>query len=436
MEKDFEKLNSIPKGTTDYYGREARIRDYVLGKIEKIYKKYGFESLVTPIIENAEVFHGYHGEGEKLLFNLKDKKDESYVLKYDSTVPLARVVSMYDDILLPYKRYQLQQSYRDDDVDKGHFREFIQCDGDTVGCKSLSSDAEYIMIAHDGLKELGFEDFTIRLNHRKLIKAIAKKSGLTRDEDVLEIQRAIDYADKIIKNGVQGVKKDLEKRNINDKVIDVIIDLVNISNESTSVNDNLDRIENYFEGEENAKQGIDELRCITSILPNDVLSKTKIDFLLARGADYYTGFILEAVINNVELGAVLGGGRYDDLVQAFSNKSIPAVGMAFGMERLIVAMKELNLDKNIDLENPRMLLYINGELDRKIMTFTQKIREKYNVSLITSEDLTKEEAKNYCKGNNIDIFADYYSEKDIRIEKINKNENYYRKVKKFIKQMD
>ncbi len=435
MGKDLEKLNSIPKGTTDYYGREAKLRDYVLGKIQKNYKKYGFESLYTPIIENAEVFHGFHGEGEKLLFNLKDRDNENYVLKYDSTVPLARVVSMHDDISLPYKRYQLQQSYRDDEIDKGHFREFIQCDGDVVGCNSLATDAEFVMLSYDGLKELGFENFTIRLNHRAIIKAIAEKSGLMNKEDTLEIQRAIDYADKVIKNGTEGIRSDLEKRNINGKVINIIIDLVDISNNSKDINDNLDKIDNYFQGNENAKKGVDELREITSLIPDSVLDKTKIDFTLARGADYYTGFIIEAVINDLKLGAVLGGGRYDNLVEAFNNKKIPAVGMAFGMERIIVAMKELGLDKAIDIENPKFMLYANDKIDKTLMDLTKKLREKYDVSLITSEDLSLEEAKEYCKNTGVDLFARYDKENGISVEKIKNNDDYYHNVKKYVKEL-
>lgn len=175
--------NTIPLGTSDVFGFDARIKDYVLDKIKCVYERYGFEPLYTPILENAEVFNGHHGEGEKLLFKLTDKSNEELVLKYDSTVPLARVVSMYHEIQKPYKRYQLQQSFRYDDVDKGHFREFIQCDGDIVGTESLLADAEITMIAHDGLAEIGFTNFTIRLNHRKIIQGLQKNQEYFQKED-------------------------------------------------------------------------------------------------------------------------------------------------------------------------------------------------------------------------------------------------------------
>ena len=327
-----EVANSIPLGTSDVKGFDARVKDYVLGKIKEVYENYGFEPLYTPIIENAEVFNGHHGEGEKLLFKLKDKQGMDLVLKYDSTVPLARVISMYPEIQKPYKRYQLQESFRDDDVDKGHFREFVQCDGDVVGANTLLADAEIIMIAYDGLDKIGFSDFTIRINHRKIIQGIAEKAGIYSDSGFIKIQRAIDYADKIIKNGVAGIKQDLEKRNVSDTVINVICDLVNIVTEDPF--ETLDKIQGYLADSNSALEGIQELREILTYIPSKVLSKVKIDFTLARGADYYTGFIIESIINNIELGAVLGGGRFDNLVEAFCDEKVPAVGMAFGLERI------------------------------------------------------------------------------------------------------
>ena len=412
-----EKNNSIPKGSVDYYGKEACLRDYVLSCIESIYKKYGFEALYTPIIENEEVFKGHHGEGEKLLFKLRDKNGEKYVLKYDSTVPLARVISMHNDIELPYKRFQLQQSYRDDEVDKGHYREFIQCDGDIVGSYSPVADAEIIMIAHDGLEKLGFSDYTIRLNHRKLIQAIAYKANMTKKEDVIQIQRAIDYADKILKNGVEGIKHDLEQRHIDEKVINIIIDLVKISNNNCKLDKILDDIQKYFSNIKEAEEGILELKQIINILPEKIKDKCSIDFTLARGADYYTGFIIEAVINNIKLGAVLGGGRYDDLVSAFSEKSIPAVGMAFGMERLIVAMKELNLDNLISYNN-KIILYINEEDSIKAIDLANKLRDKYDVSIISSKDIPEESIENYCKSSTAQFLCKLKDDENVEVKKI------------------
>lgn len=375
-----EIANNIPVGTSDVKGFDARVKDYVLGKIKEVYENYGFEPLYTPIIENAEVFNGHHGEGEKLLFKLKDKQGMELVLKYDSTVPLARVISMYPEIQKPYKRYQLQESFRDDDVDKGHFREFVQCDGDVVGATTLLADAEIIMIAYDGLNKIGFSDFTIRINHRKIIQGIAEKAGIYSDSGFIKIQRAIDYADKIIKNGVAGIKQDLEKRNVSDIVINVICDLVNIVTEDPF--ETLNKIQGYLADSNSALEGIQELREILTYIPSKVLSKVKIDFTLARGADYYTGFIIESVINNIELGAVLGGGRFDNLVEAFCDERVPAVGMAFGLERIITAMKELELTDKLEIYPKKVIILDNSELQYDIIKCSSILRERFDVSIL------------------------------------------------------
>lgn len=431
-EKVQEFKKCIPLGSTDYYGKNARLRDYVLKNIEKIYQRYGFEPLYTPIVENAEVFNGHHGEGEKLLFKLTDHDKKEYVLKYDSTVPLARVVSMYGDIPLPYKRFQLQQSFRDDEVDKGHYREFIQCDGDIVGSKSLTSDAEIVEIAYYGLSQLGFENFTIRINHRQIIKAIANKAHIYDKNGLLDIQRAIDYADKVIKNGVSGIESDLKRRNINSNVIKIILDLINISKESTDINRILDSINHYFNGDTECNNGICELREIVSYLPNEVKEKCSIDFTLARGADYYTGFILEAVLNDIKLGAVLGGGRYDNLVAAFGDKQIPAVGMAFGMERILVALKELGLDNKV-VSNNSIVIYASDKDAKKAIEIVKELRKDYNVNLIFSSDIKRNQIIEYCDKVGASLLGILDEDSNIHIERISADETYYHNVKEKLK---
>ena len=419
MEKNIDKKNSIPVGTTDYYGFEARLRDYVLSVIAEIYQKYGFESLYTPLFENDIVFRGHHGEGEKILFTMKDKLGEPYVLKYDSTVPLARVISMHNDIILPYKRYQLQQSYRDDEIDKGHFREFVQCDGDVVGTDSLITDAEFVQIAYDGLSKLGFNDYTIRLNHRKLIKAIADKANINDKPGLLQIQRAIDLADKVNKGGIKDIEIELKKAGIEDSVVKIILELVLISKSNPEIITKLNKINNYFGvSNHNAKSGTDDLKQIIDYLPDKVKKTINIDFTLARGADYYTGFIIEAVINNLKLGAVLGGGRYDNLVEAFSDKKVPAVGMAFGMERLIVAMKELGLDKRmVKNDDTKLLLYVADDKVDVGAHIAGQLREKYNVSVILESELAIDKIVDYCNNSGFSIIVTPTDEYDYKLYK-------------------
>lgn len=402
--------NTIPIGTSDVIGFDARVKDYVLGKIKNVYEKYGFEPLYTPILENAEVFNGHHGEGEALLFKLNDKQGTELVLKYDSTVPLARVVSMYPEIKKPYKRYQLQESFRDDDVDKGHFREFVQCDGDIVGATTLLADAEIAMIAYDGLAEIGFSDFTIRLNHRKIIHGIAEKSGIFSKEGFLQIQRAIDYADKVIKSGVEGIRQDLKKREIPDTVINTICDLVHKVTDDPF--ETLDRIQGYLADSTVALEGIEDLRKILSYIPENMRNTVRIDFTLARGADYYTGFIIEAVINNIELGAVLGGGRFDNLVEAFCDEKIPAVGMAFGLERIITAMEELELTKQLEISPQKVLVMDNLELQHEIIKCASKLRASFDVSILYGID-DYESTYAYARHCNYGAVIEFKNEKQV-----------------------
>jgi histidyl-tRNA synthetase len=422
-----ELVNRIPIGTNDVIGKDARVRDYIIQNVKNTYERYGFEPLYTPSIENAEVFNGHHGEGEKLLFNFKDKNNQDLVLKYDSTVPLARVVSMHPEIARPYKRYQLQSSFRDDTVDKGHFREFVQLDGDIVGADSLAADAEFAMIAHDVLKSIGFDDFKIRLNHRKLIKGIAEQSDIYDKKGLLEVQRAIDYADKITKNGLTGIRADLERRNVTPKVVDKIVELVSVvSNDSFK---SLDNIEQVMKKSTVAREGIDELREILGCIPSKMHNKVGIDFTLARGADYYTGAILEGVINNIKLGAVLGGGRYDDLVSKFSGEKVSAVGMAFGLERLMIGMRETYIDQKQGIIPPSVVLNYPQSMQKEVMKIANALRENFNVSLNYNET-NEEKAQNYVKVINGSVGISFVNPQNASVTDIGNNVEYFTAVHK------
>jgi len=341
----------IPPGTADIFGAKMRLREHALNVIEHTYKKFGFEPLSTPVLENAIVFDGHHGEGEKLLFNLNDKNGNPLVLRYDLTVPLARVMGMYPQLMRPFKRYQLALSFRDDEPDKGHFREFIQCDADAVGISDLTADAEVIMMAATGLEKIGFGSYVIRVNHRGILKGIAECIG-GYNCDVLKFQRSLDFADKVLKQGIEGIKSDLAEKGFDQRSINLLLPILGLNGDPMHV---LDGIFAMLMDHVSLNQGVSDLRKILSYLPKEIYNHVEIDFTLARGADYYTGFILEGVIPEIPVGAVLGGGRYDNLIAAAGGKSEPAVGMAFGLERIITAMEELSMMVND--ENPTILLF-------------------------------------------------------------------------------
>jgi histidyl-tRNA synthetase len=388
-----------PAGTSEVYGLGARQREGVMEKIRQVYEMHGFEPLHTPILEHSVVFSGHHGEGEKLLFYLHDTNKDLLVLRYDLTVPLARFITSNPDMPRPFKRYQLATVFRDDNVDKGHYREFTQCDGDVVGASSLTADAEILSLAHHGLSVLGFDNFTLRVNHRAIIKGIALKAGIDSREGILEIQRALDFADKVIKQGLSGVERDLFNRNIPEEVVRNVMKVVGISG---NLNEMISSLKEILRDDDIAIGGVCDLEEIFSYLNESVLKDVSIDLTLARGADYYTGFILEGVVNDVSVGAVLGGGRYDDLVAAFDAPHEPAVGMAFGLERILTVMKEKKItcvskqDKvlvasmhaqcKIDAVRSALLLRNNGvytdlccEIEKQAAVFEYAVKRGFNV---------------------------------------------------------
>lgn len=392
-----EKRLKIPLGTADVFGHKMRLRKHALKAIEQTYEQFGFELLSTPIIENAIVFNGHHGEGEKLLFNLKDKQGNDLVLRYDLTVPLARVMAMYPEIPRPFKRYQIAQSFRDDDVDHGHFREFIQCDGDIVGSSDPIIDSEIILIAASGLKKIGFNSFKIRLNHRKIIRALAR--CVSQNCDTIKLQRALDFADKTTKSGLESIRKDFIHRGFTDSEAEKITEIISIKG---SPYETLESLQKIFLSHKEGIEGITELKKIIDYLPEETYKHVSVDLTLARGADYYTGFILEGIIPNVPVGAVLGGGRYDNLMSSAGGNHEPATGMAFGLERIMTAMEDLNV--STDNNNPTILLYTEGSMNpKRMIEKAQKLRAAGFMVDLNNKIKDIEEAEDYAKKRNYPI---------------------------------
>jgi len=349
--------HDIPLGTSEIFGVDMRRRQAVIDTIRSVYETFGFEPLHTPILENAEVFNGHHGEGEKLLFTFTDSQGERLVNRYDLTVPLARFAGSHPEIPRPLKRYQIETVFRDDKPDLGHFREFTQCDGDVVGSACLSADVEVINVAHFGLSKLGFGDFTIRVNHRGIIRAIAEKAGVFDDAGVLMVQRALDFSDKVTKSGIEGIRHDLIDYGAPENVIDTIIEMILLDGDNAL--EKLSAIEHSLSFSGAGRAATSELRTILEMVPDAILDKVSVDLTLARGADYYTGFILEGVTLPVGWGGVGGGGVIKPRVAISGNTPEPAVGMAFGLERILTAMAMLHMIEDIKL--PERVLVVSRE---------------------------------------------------------------------------
>ena len=311
--------------------------------IETTYKKYGFLPIDTPIIELSEVLLAKAGgETEKQIYRFQ-KGDNDLSLRFDLTVPLAKYVAKnYGNLSFPFRRYQIGKVYRGERAQKGRYREFYQCDIDIIGDGELDiiNDAEIPSIIYDIFTNLGFEDFTIRINNRKILNGLFEEIG--QKEQAEEILRIIDKIEKI---GKEAVIEEFEKIGVNSEQINKIIEFIEIEG---TTNEKLEKLEKLNIENETYKQGVKELKeVIKNIKIFGVPEKNfKVDLTIARGLDYYTGTVYETFLNEYrEIGSVCSGGRYENLAEYYTNKKLPGVGVSIGLTRLFYKLNELNIIK-------------------------------------------------------------------------------------------
>jgi histidyl-tRNA synthetase len=331
----------LPKGMRDFLPAEMLRREYVFGIVRDVFHLYGFEPLQTPVLELHETLMGKYGEdAEKLIFHAQHPGGkEELALRYDLTVPLARVVAQYpNEITLPFRRYQLSPVWRAERPQRGRYREFYQCDADIVGVSGTNADAEIVSLVTTVFKRLGFPQFTIKINSRKLLTAIGQYAGVDGDQ-LGELYRSIDKLDKI---GANGVQDELVKRGLSAEVVARMMGLINAD---VPPAERLDFIEDAMGSLPAAQEGIRDLREMAAHMAdlNVPPNVTKFDFTMVRGLGYYTGPIFEASITEPNLGSIMGGGRYDDLVGLFRGDSLATTGMALGIERIIDVIEILGL---------------------------------------------------------------------------------------------
>lgn len=337
------KINPrTPKGFRDFLPSDMIKREYVMDAIRRIFHRYGFEPIQTPVLELNETLYGKYGEdAEQLIYSAshgRSSKDE-VSMRYDLTVPLSRVVGQHESKLtFPFKRYHIAPVWRGERPQKGRYREFYQCDVDIVGVADMVADAEILSLIITVLRELGFPQFSVKINHRKLLTAIGQYSGVP-DEQLADLYRSVDKFDKI---GADGVQKELETRGIETDVVARMMELITSQRPHT---ENLDYLESVMGDIPDAKSAIQELRQVADYLAMMAIPSEfyEFDFTMVRGLGYYTGPIFETVITKPNLGSVTGGGRYDDLIGLFRRESLPTTGTSLGIERIIDLMDELNL---------------------------------------------------------------------------------------------
>jgi histidyl-tRNA synthetase len=331
----------VPKGMRDFLPADMLKRNYVFDIVRDVFHLYGFEPLQTPIIELKETLYGKYGEdAEKLIYSAQHPGGkEEVALRYDLSVPLARVVAQYESqIKLPFKRYQLSPVFRAERPQRGRYREFFQCDADIVGISGMVADAEIISLITTALRRLGFIQFVVKINNRKLLTGMGQYSGVT-DAQLPDLYRSVDKFDKI---GAEGVQKELLERDIAPDAVSRMIELITTRQPGLA---NLDFVEEVMGQIPTAAEGLRELRELAAHLEVAGVppENYEFDFTMVRGLGYYTGPIFETIITEPNLGSVTGGGRYDDLIGMFRKESLPNVGTTLGIERIIDLMDILQL---------------------------------------------------------------------------------------------
>ena len=330
-------------GFMELLPNEQILFDQIKQTIEDSYKTFGFLPIDTPIIELSEVLLAKAGgETEKQIYRF-ERGDTDLSLRFDLTVPLAKYVAKnYGNLSFPFRRYQIGKVYRGEKAQKGRYREFYQCDIDIIGDETLDiiNDAELPSIIYFTFKKLGFDDFTIKINNRKILNGLYESIG--QKDNSVEIMRIIDKIDKI---GVQAVEEELQKLGITEDIIDKIISFIKIDGTS---DEKIDKLEAFDIENEVYKQGVSELKDVVKYVRMFGIQEEnfKVDLTIARGLDYYTGTVYETFLNDYrELGSVCSGGRYENLAENYTNKKLPGVGISIGLTRLFYKLNELNLIK-------------------------------------------------------------------------------------------
>ena len=403
----------IPKGTRDFTSKIMFRRNYIFNKVKSCFERYGYAPIETPAMENIETLTGKYGdEGDRLIFKVlnsgdflsKSNIDENTTskslskeiadkaLRYDLTVPFARyVASNRNDLSFPFKRYQMQNVWRADRPQKGRFREFYQCDADVIGSKSLLNEIELIQLCDDIFSELNVPNINILINNRKILSAMIDL--MSASEIFNEFVIVLDKIDKI---GVDNVKSELIKIGVSDEKIGILDTFLN--------SNNVNELSNILKDSSIGTEGVSEMNYIFDKIEKLNLknSTLKFDVSLARGLNYYTGSIFEVKSNDVEIGSIAGGGRYDDLTSIFGLDNVSGVGISFGIDRIFLVMDELNLfPEDIDISS--RVLFVNfGEVESEFcLSLVKKLRDNnINSELYPSAEKIKKQM-NYANNKGV-----------------------------------
>lgn len=450
---------TLPKGTRDFGPAVMNKRQFIFSTIRSVFQKFGFQPLETPAMENLSTLTGKYGEeGDQLLFKilnngdfLKDVSPEKLEtknsklvttdisekgLRYDLTVPFARYVVMNrHEVSFPFKRYQIQPVWRADRPQKGRYREFYQCDADVVGTNSLLCEAEIVLMIREVFSKLKIDDFTIKINHRGILNGIAEIIGAKGNETSLFV--AIDKLDKI---GVDKVKEELRTRGFAESSITLLFDVLSVKGSTLN---KLAFLAAKFETCPEGQHGLRDMKEVFNLLKQYGADERNVEFdvTLARGLSYYTGCIFEVKINNVAIGSVSGGGRYDNLTQTFGDKeNLSGVGISFGVDRIYDAMEELNLfPKEAQVSSTVLLCHMDENSFYYSLNVLSRLREAGVAAESYPETAKLKKQLDYANKKNIPftivIGSEEMASQQLALKNMESGEQYKLSVDQIIQQL-
>ncbi len=370
------------KGFRDLLPQDAAIKRDTIRILKDTFESFGFQPLETPTIEYKETLLGKYGKNaEKLVYTFKDKGEREVGLRYDLTIPICKVMAMYQNQLpIPFKRYQIQSVFRADKPQRGRFREFTQCDVDIFGVPSPLADGEIVAIIYKALKKLGFKEFVTNINSREILFGILERTGINNKDEQLKVLQIID---KLGKKNKEAVKEDLSR-------------IISLEKTNTIFRE----IENARPNKE-IKEMFNFLKL--SKVPNDFY---KFNPSMVRGLDYYTGAIYETYVSKPKIGSITGGGRYDNLVAQLGGPDITGTGTTIGLERIIETIKENNLWKNLPAKKTLLVTIFSPELKENSISLAQKLRDNdIDVELYLNCEAKLEKQFKYADRKNVSWLA-------------------------------
>ncbi|WP_038038775.1 histidine--tRNA ligase [Thermorudis peleae] len=362
----------VLSGMRDFLPQTMILRQQIIDTFRSVFERYGFEPIDTPLIERYEVLAGKYGEeGERLMYRFQDHGGREVGLRYDLTVPLARFVAAHrSELTFPFKRYHIGPVFRAERPQRGRYRQFWQCDIDTVGTRSMLADAEIVQVWLEALRAVGLHQVVVHVNHRGLLQGLVEEAEVAPEQS-LTVFRALD---KLAKIGPDGVLAEMEAHNVPRQAAQRLLALAQLQGEPAAVLDELDaRLQRY----PHAQQAIAELRELFRYLNWLGVASTAyvLDLTLARGLDYYTGPVFEAMVTEPAIGSLGGAGRYDRLIGMFLGEEIPATGGSLGLERVVEVVQELHLLTAPSTVSDAMVVLFDPASDAAVLGLLRELRE-------------------------------------------------------------